>query len=418
MQENKSYPLAIRMGSEKVEQAVMTAVFAALMMPAWLGTFAMIGTLYFLVQLGVFLALLMLTSVSRISRTNVLVLAIGVLFMGSSLIQGESLSATARKVIPYLGTVMACELWINGGRSRQMLRALERLLMAYAWINLATVLLFPDGLYTAVTSDGVSVVKCWFLGYKNPQIRTLLPMLIIMAVIKWNGRDRVISVKFVIHMMMVFLTIWLVDSGTAMLAIAGFAALLLMLARPQSWLLRWLKPRNMLIFMALCTLVVVVVQQFGWISSLLSILFPNKTIGTMSARTFVWDAAVERIRENWLIGCGKSGFTAVGGWNVSHPHNFIMYQWISGGIGAVILTFILVYDSLKRMYARRSHFVSRVFLAAMLIIFVMGTVESLTEFPLLYALMSIGGKLAQIGDGTIDRPAERLIRAGSWEIVW
>lgn len=400
-----------------VERFMMAVVFVIFLKPAWIGTLTTINRIWTLAQIAAMGAVLVLSSVNRLSKHTMAVIALFGLLILSTVINGESFVDAVRNFVPYIGMAMITDLWMRLGRGRPMLRALSRVLTAYVYINLATVVLFPGGLYTSVTSDGVSWVKCWFLGYKNPQIRFLLPALVILAVNKWNGCRGCISLQFVITAAAVLVTVILVDSATSILMTVGFIILLVLFSRDRSRIVSLLSPGRMIFFFIAATVLIVVVQSYTMIGSLLSLLFPDKNIGTMSARTYVWNAAMEAVREHWLIGQGSTWLLTSVGWKASHPHNFILYYWMLGGIGAVISMLALWKSTLNEVYRMRNRFIGRVFLAAILMIFLMGIVEAPTEFPMIYAMTAIASNLRCLDDSEIRRPWT-LGRMGNYQMIW
>lgn len=400
-----------------VERFMMAVVFVIFLKPAWIGTLTTINRIWTLAQIAAMGAVLVLSSVNRLSKHTMAVIALFGLPVLSAIINGESLIVAIRNFIPYVGMAMITDLWMRLGRGKPMLMALNRVLMAYVYINFATVVLLPGGLYTSITSDGISQVKCWFLGYKNPQIRFLLPALVILAVNKWNGRRRCISLQFVITAVVVLVTVILVDSVTSILMTVGFFILLVLFSKEGSRIVSLLSPGRMIFFFVLATVLIVVVQSYTVVGSMLSLLFPGKNIGTMSARTYVWDAALEAVREHWLIGQGSVRLQTSVGWRASHPHNFILYYWMYGGIGAVAAMLGLWKGTLNAVYRMRSRFIGRVFIAAILMIFVMGIVEAPSEIPMIYAMTAIASNLRCLDDSEIRRPWT-LGRMGNYQMIW
>lgn len=116
-----------------------------------------------------------------------------------------------------------------------------------------------------------------------------------------------------------------------------------------------------------------------------------------SDRIYVWKAAIEIIKNHFLFGIGETNFkTVISVFSVTHPHNYLLFQWLSGGVGAVILSVLFFHSTLKEMFKRKARFEYRLFIAATIVVFIMGVVESLTEFPLLYAIFVIGYNLNRI----------------------
>lgn len=407
----------LRFGRRWIEQLVMSAVFIIFLKPAWVGTLPGIGSLWAMAQLGLLFCLLVLVSVNRLSEHSCLILIFAGLFLTSAYINGVSLVETLQMHAPYIGMALICDLWMRSGRGQQMIRVLCRVLIAYVYINFLTVLLFPQGLYTSITSDGISRVKCWFLGYKNPQIRVLLPALAMLAILKWNGRKRCISLHFLLTALVVLTTVIMVDSMTSVLAVLMFLGLLMLFSSDRSKLIRLFSPKLVLCYFVLTTMLIAIVQNYSILSEIMVLLFPDRNISTLSARTYVWDAALEIIRKHWLLGQGTARFFTQIGWGVTHPHNYLLYYWIIGGIGAVAALLALWYITLNRVYAQRTRFVGRMLLAVILTVFMMGIVEALTEFPVLYAMTAVAFHLDRLADTEFSH-AKVLFVQNRWTVIW
>ena len=69
-------------------------------------------------------------------------------------------------------------------KSISVLAGLALILEIYTYVNFATIVLFPDGLYDAALYAG----NYWFLGYKNVMIRFLLPAIVLNAI--WTVHNK------------------------------------------------------------------------------------------------------------------------------------------------------------------------------------------------------------------------------------
>lgn len=88
-------------------------------------------------------------------------------------------------------------------------------------INFITVMAFPNGLYTHITEKG-SDYYCWFLGYKNPQIRFFMPAIGFNFVSDYFGGKK-ISFRTCVIILIILLTESRIDSSTSMVGLAVFA---------------------------------------------------------------------------------------------------------------------------------------------------------------------------------------------------
>ena len=72
----------------------------------------------------------------------------------------------------------------------------------------------------------------------------------------------------------------------------------------------------------------------------------------------LWDWTINQIKQNWLIGIGVLARSerqdAYRGWKSLHSHNQILDYWLSGGLIAIILVFIIVLICGKKVVKHNS----------------------------------------------------------------
>lgn len=376
------------------------AAFLILIKPAYINNISIVNHAWIMGQLILMIyAIYVWIKVKKTAIVNCVVI-IYLLFVISSLVNRVSLITCLQKVAPYLSLAILCNHWFQKYKEKSLI-PLHHLLALYTYINFATILLFPNGLYQSITSDGISYVSCWFLGYKNPQIRTLLIGLFLEYLLYYSPEEKR-KLRFrsiVLSFVVVFSTLY-VKSITAIISLALFIVLLVLLKKNNRILLRILSPVGIILLFLGANLILLFMQSTALplFSSLFG-RFITSDLGTASSRTYVWQSALIIIRDNILLGNGGNGFTAnIFHFNVTHPHNFVLYQWLSGGIFAVLISFVLIYRVFKACFRQKEQYICRLFISLYISVLLMGVVESLTEFPLLYAIFVIGYSYARSFD--------------------
>ena len=370
------------------DQLFFFLIYMILIKPAAAAYMPSINVIWNIVQMLVFLYGGYILCIKKKSRVIRLLIVLYSLFLTSAVFNSADVIAVARQFAPYLFCAVLTEYWINKHGLKPIF-ALHSLLVSYSIINLATILVFPDGLYTSVTSDGISHVACWFLGYKNPQIRTLLIALVLEFLLYSSPPKHKLKKRTIIFTAIVVYSTVYVRSGTALIALILFLTLLFLLRKDYSLLARVLSPTGIIIVYLAINIVIV-----GWQTVSLPFIAAQingllrSDIGTMNSRTYVWQAAMLLIKNNPILGNGGLPFTAsIYGFRVTHPHNYMLYQWLSGGVLSVMLTVIMYHNSLLVLFKERKAFANRLLICAICSILMMGIAESLTEFPLLYAFL-------------------------------
>lgn len=372
----------------------MTALFIILIRPTYIYTLTSLTTIWSYCQLIVFMYTAYVFLFKKPSLPVKVLSGIYALFLLSAIVNNVELISTIQKFSSYFCLAVLCDYWMKK-YGKHTLYALHFVLLLYTFINFATIIAFPDGLYTATTS-GNTVVACWFLGYKNPQIRTLLIALALEYIFysesKKRLRFRTIVVTFVIASTLLY-----IQSSLALLAFVVYMLLIFLIKKQNNLLMKLLSPSGIIIMFIVMTLLIVVVDILPYISGWASVIFRDKNIATGSDRIYVWKAAIDIIKNHFVWGIGDTNFvTIISIFPVTHPHNYFLFQWMSGGIGAVLLSVVFFYITIREMFKGRQRFECRSFIAVSIVVFIMGVVESLTEFPLLYALFIIGYNLDKI----------------------
>ncbi|WP_373218842.1 O-antigen ligase family protein [Ruminococcus sp. 5_1_39BFAA] len=206
-----------------------------------------------------------------------------------------------------------------------------------------------------------------------------------------------LKIRTIIVTLVIAATLVYIKSATALFAFVVYLLLVFLLQKKNNFLMKVISPSGIIIVFVVATLLVVVVDILPYISGITSVLFSGKDVVTGSSRIYVWKAAIEIIKNHFLFGIGETNFkTVVSVFSVTHPHNYFLFQWLSGGVGAVILSVLFFHSTLREMFKRKARFEYRLFIAATIVVFIMGVVESLTEFPLLYAIFVMGYNLNRI----------------------
>ena len=121
----------------------------------------------------------------------------------------------------------------SNNRVNNILRALNNLDL-YLIINLVTIILFPNGLYKTEL-----YTECWFLGYKNPQIRMVLPIMLFSILYSYFRYEK-LHLRAQIDIFVAALTTIMVGSSTGIVGLA-LCLLLLVVLTNRSLLANFIK---------------------------------------------------------------------------------------------------------------------------------------------------------------------------------
>ena len=353
---------------------------------SYLGGFSSIYNLCFIVCFAItlFNIIIYIKQKGKISKLLILVMMVVLYPFIISIFQGVQINnAIMFPLMQTLGVAFLLEVGIHT-KFEQCLSALALLLSIYIYINFLSIILFPNGLYSADFYSG----NYWFLGYKNVMIRFLLPGLCINFIdcIYRKGRYT-ISVYALCLVSIVSLLI--VDNKTGIVGLVIIILVAILFAKQQ--LPRFLNLRNGLILIGIISILLGTTSVLNEFSPFLSSM--GESISVMS-RQAVWVRAIQMFVKNPLFGYGlRSGdqyrvlINLSTGWGYfSHPHNYILYSLIQGG-GIGMAFIILLFIRVSKGYIQnQKNYGCKMLIFMYLSFFVMGITESLTGATLLYPL--------------------------------
>lgn len=237
-------------------------------------------------------------------------------------------------------------------------------------INLGTMLIYPDGMYaTKMYSSN------WFLGYKNVYIRRIIPTFtIIISRVCLQERKMSIFEKTVI-ICSVLITL-LSKSIISLIGLAVFMGTMILL---HFDFFRKMLRLGKLFFAYVITDVVFLSLNLKTL--LEPLLVDLGKTGSASGRFGIWEDAIQAFHNSPLIGYGQidSDLFHVG-FNVTHPHNLLLYYALLGGICCILVFIFCLFwiDSMCRINVdMQMQKINCYFVASYLAFFVMAYGESL-----------------------------------------
>lgn len=279
------------------------------------------------------------------------------------------------------------EFWIK-------LTILDFILSSYVIINFICMIIYPNGMFITELSN-----ENWFLGFKNIMVRTFIPAIIISCVVSWH-KKRHLSLRNYIIYLICFISVVLGKTTTGIVVHLILGAFLLYLG-----FFNKIKYFGVFyIFIATFALTILIVffslqENFSYFIE----KYLNKD-ATFTGRIYIWEAAVAEYLKSPIIGYG---YHISNEWRElldymdifkkvkmpSHPHNFVLYILLQGGL-VYFLFFSYLFFLITKFVSSLKNYVIVNFLTLMyLAFFIDGITESLTGalmfFPMLGVYMII-----------------------------
>ncbi len=279
---------------------------------------------------------------------------------------------------------------------KRFINVYEKLYTVLMFVNLATMLLFPNGLYSS------SVYNLnWFLGYKNVIIRLLLPYLTMMLTKNvLNKQEIELTGKEKIYFIATLVSILLTQSFNSLIGIVVFC-LFVCAAKFGRIHKKFLISKAFVIY---C-----ITDFFVLKSSFLS-LFQNVIINVLEksaserGRIVIWQHTLHMVSESPFIGYGGITNEMYNfSFKISHPHNLMLYYLMLGGIIGIIVLLLAMWMSENKGIKNQVPMVKNInyiFAGMYIAFFTMGYMESLTGATMLIPMLVILYNINNMGLGS------------------
>lgn len=234
-------------------------------------------------------------------------------------------------------------------RSQMVLRAMAVLAEILVYGNLAAMIIFPDGLYTA---SYYGFQHNWILGYKNQ----MLPYFLCFTVVAYfalhcTGKH----CRFRLLMLAMLASSLLSHSATTAILMVF---LIVAIALVSVGFVRSLNPFLLAALVLVLFFVIVVFSKAGYLSAIISLV--SQRDPTFTGRTIIWPNAIDAIAVHPLAGWGtlsnEDHIAFLGHPHADNAHDFYLEMLLAGGlIGAIflVLFFVIMLSRLRR-HSRRA----------------------------------------------------------------
>ena len=270
-------------------------------------------------------------------------------------------------------------------RLPEMLSVLRVVLELMALINLATILMFPSGMYSVQIENSIEYrTECWFFGYRNNHLWMILPTVMLSGICDCLKKGRY-SFRFFLVLVVAIATCFLIGSATASIAILLTAMVCVIFS--YLTLKETYKHINVYIPLLALLLVSVFLVVLGNVSALAPLAELFGRASDFSGRTDIWNAAIKMVTEAPIVGYGTSYFYVTSTLLTSHPHNQILYILLMGGVVALLIWTVLFVLMNHALTAYENPFAKMLFVAVISGYACAAVAESFTYFSMLIPIV-------------------------------
>ncbi len=285
---------------------------------------------------------------------NYILILIGILFI-SSVINGTDLSVCFNNSITILVLCLIVDYGLKYD-TKLFLKSFGFLLSTFIYINFISILFNPNGMY--INENGFKMN--WFLGYKNTHILFILPAILINFLYSYMKKQKFNFSNYLLLVVSILST-FIVDNSTGIVGL--FILTLFLLFKKIFNYEKIFNIINYFILSAILFFSIIVFRVQNYFSYfIVNVLHKNITF---TGRVYIWDKAIDFIKNKPLIGYGNISFKYSD--VVLSTHNTILGIMHKIGIIGIISFFSIVFVSIKQLWINRNNylckFVSIIFLA-------------------------------------------------------
>lgn len=316
----------------------------------------------------IFFGLIILLYVTRkyYSKVSILLLAFVALNIISSIVQEGNIRSALSYAIIGIGAFLMIDILIKKD-PRLIFWIILPVFEALIYINLYTIIKYPDGLYTTVQVSGWKSNLSWFLGLRNGMIQWILIAAFLSILNIYCGKRTIKKyLRTGLLLAACIVSVILVNSSTTMYTVsqtsagglvAGCLLFGLYFLIPSKIKRSGIISFSNAILLNLSFFLFVVVLRFQDLFSWLIQGVLKKDL-TFTGRTLIWDNALQFINEHPLIGLGFEDPIVMSA-RLKNPaavqttHNTFIDILYHGGFLALILllvSILLIHKSMKRFY--------------------------------------------------------------------
>lgn len=232
--------------------------------------------------------------------------------------------------------------WMIKNNSKNLISSLYWALYIIVTLNFISIILYPNGLYTASYSNN------WFVGYDNTHIFWYMPTLIL-SLLHLKLKNKKIGIDTIFLVGSITYCVYYCFSANSVVAYTLFLAFLIFNKAFSKIKFMNSKTYFWLFIIIFFMIVIFRVQNiFSWL--IVDILHKDLTF---TNRTFIWDNAIESIQQNIIFGYGieqpDSIASKFGNAHFVHAHNTILDVLYKGGIMACVPFIYLIYETLIKL---------------------------------------------------------------------
>ncbi|WHY86073.1 O-antigen ligase family protein [Neobacillus novalis] len=328
----------------------------------------------FQIELSILCLLPSLVAITQVYKSKYLLqFDIFILLFALSTLFPVLLNGTVSLGVMYsIFTLLGICLYVNRNINNftELIRGLYYLFSVIIIINFVSIIIFPNGIPGSMPNNPI-----FFLGAKNTIQITILPAISIILLYSYYMYEKLRFIPFIL-LIISFISLYFSGSGTA-IVIMGLAVIFLSIYKFYSLSF---KTYILVYFLIFVSIVILRLQEVLFGELITNYL--NKDI-SFTGRTYIWDIALEKIKESWLIGYGRGNSVIFENTSNSffykpteETHNGFLEVLLNSGLIGIVVLFSILFVIGNRLDKYKHHIISRVLSFSIISFLIIGLVES------------------------------------------
>lgn len=319
----------------------------------------------------------------RYRRVSWLFVLLELLTLGVTLMQDANLQWCISKIAPIL--LLALIFSVYGDKGKKILAVLMLQFEIYIYLNFLTVILYPDGFYSAASTIYGSTTE-WFFGSHSEFVYWLFPGIVISLLYGelFHAKKRSLCLNLA-----VIITIIKVNSSTT---IMGVAILFVFYYFP--YIKKIVTPLLVAVVSTVLYTYIVIIQEFDFLEFIIVDILGKDM--TFTNRLLIWGNAVELIRENvWGYGVWDSTTMSeyLGRFTANHCHDQFLQIAFNSGIAGFCIFVLIELMVLIRAWKLKQK-AGLIIMISILSFNIMGITETL-DYASVYVIFMLGDSVCE-----------------------
>lgn len=310
---------------------------------------SMISKIFDILKIASFVVIfLMYFTAKKKSKIPIYILIFELILLFSTFVNNGDIKSCILNIITIFGLSMICDYGINNN-TKSFLFSILLIFEILITVNLITILLFPNGMYTNATT---LFTENWFLGYDNSHVFIIIPALILSLVYSYYTINK-ISFRTIFLFIISFLTIIIRWQATG---VTGLILLSLYLLFSKFIKNKKIFNIKTYLIVGVISFISIIIYRIQNIFAFFIVGFLKKSL-TFTGRVYIWDYVIEYIKKKPLLGYGMEDrmvrYFKTKSHRSFHAHNQMLEITYQGGIFSLVLFVVILLMTSKKLYKYR-----------------------------------------------------------------